>query len=328
MLITMKDIAKEAGVAVSAVSYAINGNGSVSEEKKRRILDLVEKYNYKPNAVARNLKQRKTRLIGLLSNLQSLGADRKIVASISDECSRRNYNLLLFNTTDNSKQAIDLLASHQVEGVIYIDDRTEVLIDDFSSDIPIVLAYCNNEANKEFCITPNDVQGGYIATQHLIEKGHRRIGCITGNEGWKATNDRLEGYKKALVENEITADTGIIATGHFFSMEHNYQVSRALLTIKNKPAAIFCFSDAIAISVYNAALDLGLKIPEDIAVVGFDNEAYTRYVRPPMTTVAMPLKEIGVVAVETLFSRINNTYSGHNSAHNLNCELIVRQSSG
>ena len=211
----MKDLAKEAGVAVSAVSYAINGTGSVGEEKKKKILNLVEKYDYRPNVVARNLKQRKTRLIGLLSNLQSLGPDRTIIASISDECAKRNYNVLQFNKTNNMKQAVEVLRSNQVEGIIYVDDRTEVLLDDYSCNIPIVYAYCHNEVNKELNITPNDVQGGYIATKHLIEKKHKRIGCITGNERWKATDDRLEGYKKAIAEYGIPFDTDIISTGDF-----------------------------------------------------------------------------------------------------------------
>ena len=323
---TMKDIAKEAGVAVSAVSYAINGTGSVSEEKKKKILDLVGKYNFRPNVVARNLKQRKTRLIGLLSNLQSLGPDRRIIASISDECARRNYNVLQSNKKNNIKQAIDILRSNQVEGIIYVDDRTEVLIDDCPGDIPIVFAYCYNEASKEFNITPDDVQGGYIATKHLIDKSHKRIGCITGNEGWKATDDRLAGYKKAITEKGISIDTDIIVTGDFLSMANNFRAAMELLTMETRPTAVFCFCDTIAISVYNAAYELGLKIPEDIAVVGFDNEPFTQYVRPMMTTVAMPLKEIGVEAVELLFSRIDNTYSRDGSPHNLNCELIVRES--
>lgn len=327
MSITMKDIAKEAGVAVSAVSYAINGTGSVSEEKKKRILDLVGKHDYRPNVIARNLKQRKTRIIGILSNLQSLGPDRIIIASISDECTRRNYNVLQFNKTNNIKQTIDILRSNQVEGIIYVDDRTEVLADNCSSDIPIVFAYCHNEVNKEFDITPNDVQGGYIATRHLIEKKHRRVGCITGNEGWQATEDRLKGYKKAIAENGIPFDADIIVTGDFLNKDNNYQAALQLLSMKKRPTAVFCFCDAIAISVYNAAYELGMSIPEDVAVVGFDNEPFTQYVRPPITTVSMPLKEIGVEAVEVLFSRIDNSYTRQNNPHNLNCELIVRGSS-
>lgn len=324
---TIKDIAKEAGVSISTVSYVINDSGPVGDEKKKLILELVEKYKFQPNRIAKSLKEKKTRTIGILTDLTRFDIGKQIIIGISEMCKQRNYNVLMSNQMEDLKKSFDILVSSQVEGIIYLDYRVEEFAVEFDVDIPMVFAYCYNSSFQSSCVIPDDVQGGYIATNHLIERGHKRIGCITGYVNWKATNDRIKGYQTALNEKELYIDPTLIRVGDYRDMEKNYKIAYELLSSEDRPTAIFALNDVIAAGVYNAAYDLGFRIPQDVAVVGFDNRDFANYIRPSLTTVSMPLMDIGKNSCEILFDKIGGKFNGDKNTKPLTCNLVVRHSS-
>lgn len=325
-MVTIKDIAREAGVSVSAVSYALNNSGAVSEEKRKQILALAHKYNYTPNKAAQSLKKQRTKTIGVITNLSRFEMGRMIVNGIAGRCVSEQYNLLLVNELGDINASIEVLLGNQVEGIIYVNNIVEEFPQQFELNIPIVYAYCYKK-NGNPCVVPDDVQGGYAATKYLLQLGHTRIGCLTGPADWKATNDRLLGYQKALNESDIYFDVSLVKAGDWGNLEWNKQCAVDLLTQECRPTAIFAFNDVIAASVYHAARQLNLNIPADLSVIGYDNRNFAQYLLPTLTTVMIPFEQIGKTAADLLFTKINAPQSKLPNIRYIDCETIERDSS-
>jgi LacI family transcriptional regulator len=328
--VTMKDIARKAHVAVSAVSYALNNNGSVSEEKKNRILALVKRYGYRPDRVARSLKTRTTRTVGVMTDLRHFGLRARILEGISREAAARGYSIVLIDDTGDHEKAMEILVGDRVSGIVYLSYKPEEFNKSYALDVPIVFAYCYDAAYHDSCVVHDDVQGGYIISRHLVELGHRPIAAITGPRSWKPVQDMMKGYRRALREAGIAFDPTLVVQGDYEDRELNDRAARTLLSRSPRPRAVFAFADLIAVSVYGAAHELGLAIPEDVAVGGHGDREYAEYLIPKLTTVAMPLHEIGRRAGELLFRKIEGEAVAAEPTPSapLECRLIVRGSCG
>ena len=325
-MVTMRDIAREARVSVSAVSYAINNTGSVGAEKRRRILEVVRRHRYRPNSAARKLKAQITRTIGVLTDLRRLRLRAQILEAASREIDLRGYSTLLINDTGDHEKAIHVLAAERVEGIIYLSYTTEEFARVFDINVPIVFAFCHDKAYGDASVFPDDAQGGYVATRHLLELGHRRGGVITGQKTWKAVKDRLRGYRRALRERGIPVDRELVVASEFDNPTGNLEAARRLLSKSERPSAVFAFADPIAVSVYEVARDLGLRIPQDVAVVGYNDYDYCEFLSPTLTSVAIPVESIGRIAARKLFRRIDGEHAEKDPPHALKNRLVVRQS--
>ena len=327
-MLTMKDIAREAGVSVSAVSYAINGTGSVSLEKKKRVLEIVEKYNYHPNKLARDLKTQVTKTIGVMVDLNQLKLRAKILEAVSHIVTFHGHNMLLVNDTGNHDHAMEILVSARVSGIIYLSYTTKEFVKVFDLDIPIVFAFCYDKSYENASVYPDDVYGGYLATRHLLEQHQTQVATITGSRTLKAVKDRINGYRKAFREFSVVVDPRFIVEGSFDDEARNVVVCRELLDCDSPPRAIFAQSDRIAVSVYTVARELGLRIPHDLSVVGYNDEEYCSYIWPSLSSVSVPVQKIGQNAAEILFSKIEaSTAHEYEFSTKIRGDLIVRGSS-
>jgi LacI family transcriptional regulator len=334
----IEDIAQMAGVSRGTVSRVLNNHPSVSEGTRQKVVDVIEKLNYRPNYSARHMRTDSSNLVGF-----GLITDEVITTPYAVDMIRgaqealwmRGKVMLVVNAgydTELTEASLEALLERRVEGIIYAAMyHRPVELPPSTSQVPIVLTNCF-AADRSFpSVVPDEVSGGYTATRHLLERGHRRIGFINlGDTGrdvpppLPASNGRLEGYKRALAEYDVPFDPTLY---HYTNQtpECNYRLTIELMQLPDPPTAIFCGNDRTALGSYGALSELGLRIPGDVAVVGFDNfKDIADGLWPPLTTVQLPHYEMGKWAVEYLLS-------GHGFQHEpvqqlIDCPLVARES--
>lgn len=314
----IKDIAKKANVSTATVSYVLNGTRNVSPKTRERVLKVIEELNYTPNDVAKSLKSQKTNIIGVIAEDVTVFNVPEIIDGINDYADRHDMHILLtnirlhkrvghnFGEVDAYKKyvtdAVTDLVSKQVEGIIYIGvhprDVTG-LID--TKGKPIVYTYCYTES--DISIQYNDEQASYDAMKYLIDHGHRRIAIISGLMDSLPSRLRFNGYYKAITEFELPFDPQMIKVGDW-GLESGYLMTKELLELPQLPTAILIMNDLMAVGAMRAIHEAGLRIPEDISIVGFDNREFSDYVNPRITTMDLPLHQMGYTAMEALMSII------------------------
>lgn len=255
-----------------------------------------------------------------------------MILGAQEEAARHGLVLLLINTggrPDLERQGIDLLLQRQVEGVLYAAMYHRVAaVPERLLQVPTVLLDARTEDDSLPHVVPDEVQGGYTAVRELLAHGHRRIGFLTNVDDIPATRGRLEGYRAALAEAGVPEDPSLIVAG-MSDAQGGYHVARQLLERADRPTGLFCFNDRMAMGAYRAAADLGLSIPRDVSVVGFDDQVLiSEGVHPQLTTVALPHYAMGVRAVSLLLGLIDpsvegTTPTGHQT---LPCPLVARAS--
>ncbi len=311
-MVTIKDIADACGVSVATVSNIINGKGKFSDETKQKVLSYARKMRYKPNAVARNLKMKRTHSIGVIVEDMTIFSIPDIVDGITDYCDQMDYQILLVNLRlfkrfndsyynkdfyyEEVRDAIHSLIYKQVDGMIYVTAHERVLncIPE-GVEIPTVMAYGYTNSKQIPSVVVDDVDGGYRVAQGLIEKGHRKIGVITGKSDSLHAQARLLGVQKALYEHAIPFIPERIKTGNW-ERSSGYELTDSLL--KQGVTAIFCMNDLMAGGVYDRLIEKGIKIgsPGGISVIGYDDRQTSEYYRPSLTTVRLPLHDVGYVS--------------------------------
>ncbi|OOF83536.1 transcriptional repressor PurR [Rodentibacter ratti] len=306
---TMKDIARLAKVSTSTVSHVINGSRFVSEEIRGKVMRVVAELNYTPSAVARSLKVKETKTIGLLVTATNNPFFAEVMAGVEQYCQQHQYNLIIATTGGDAKrlrQNLQTLLHKQVDGLLLMCGDSRFNADtELAISVPLVIMdWWFKELNADK-ILENSTFGGYLATKTLIEAGHQNIGIITGNLKKSVAKNRLEGYKKALAEAEIPLNNDWIIESHF-DFEGGIIGMQKLLATPHRPTAVFCCSDAIAVGAYQVLQQQGLRIPEDISVIGYDDIELSRYLYPPLSTINQPKAELGKLAVELLLQRIKN----------------------
>lgn len=340
-MVTIKTIAEQAGVSIATVSYVLNKSGNVSQETTDKVLQVVKALDYKPNKVARSLKVNRTQTIGIIAEDITVFNTPDIIDQINHYAEENGYyvllnNLRIYKRTHNNfedvekymteiKGVIDVLLSHRVEGIIYIGCHSREIkniLDEVK--IPIVFAYCFSNAQNAYSIINDEEYGGYQATQYLIDKGHQSIGVITGLINSIITQDRLKGYQKAVMDHDLIFNPTQIKIGDW-TYESGYRLGKELLMEVNKPTAIFVMNDIMAGGVMDAAKSLNLKVPEDVSIIGFDNRECSFFYTPRLTTVSLPLEEMGREAANSLITLINKKKMDKKILK-LKCKLVERES--
>ena len=332
-----KDIAKLAGVSRTTVSFVLNNRTDVkiSEATRKKVLNAAKELDYYPHAIATSLVKNKTKTIGLIlcQKLESVFSDAflpRVLLGVSTVAQEKGYRILLHYVEDISKKDAyyPMVREKRIDGMILSGPRSddEELFRLREEDFPIVLMGQIKEDNFSYSDIDN-VKAAKKAVQHLISHGHKRIAMITNAPlNYTASASRLSGYKSALEENSITYDEELIGIGDF-TPQSGFKEMQKLLSLKKLPTAIFVASDVVAFGSMDAIKKVGLRIPQNMALVGFDNVNLSEYVDPPLTTVNLPGFEIGKNAANLLIDNIENN-KNNNKKIILETHLVIRKSCG
>lgn len=327
---TMKEVAERAGVSLTTVSHVINNTRFVSEGVTLRVKAAMQELDYRPNELARSLRRGQTNTIGLILPDSSNPYFAEIGQAIESYAFDSGYSVILGNTAGEIKKEdhyITVLITKQVAGIIFVatGDRTASVKELLAQNFPVVLVDRDLDDIQVDAVLLDNHQCGYIATKHLIELGHECIGLITGPFHLTPSADRIIGYKDALAEANLKCDDQLIIKGNFHP-KSGYEAANMLLTLPNRPTAIFAVNDLMAMGVIRAAAEHGLKVPDDLAIVGFDDIELASYTIPPLTTISQPINEMGQIAVELLTERIDQPDLEPRRII-INGELVVRGTS-
>ena len=330
---TIKDIAKMAGVTHSTVSRVINKNPSISKKTVTKIHQIMRKLRYQPNLIARGLVTNKTRAFALI--VPELNPHvLLILKGVVDTCRRFNYGLMLFSTeywTDENISLPEVSKNWLVDGiliynVIYKDTIAGAIRELLKEKTPFVFINKYLGTKKVNTVSVDNQDAVHTAMEYLVSQGHRRIGLINGGMLSVDGVERFEAYKDALNRLGLLYDDAIIGYGNF-SDENAYHETKRILNSPKNPTAFFCSSDLMATGAIRAIQEKGLKVPEDISIVGFDDWEPARYFRPSLTTMKPPLTDIGHHAINMLIRMIEGSHKTIEEI-SLKAGLIIRDSSG
>jgi LacI family transcriptional regulator len=278
---SMNDVAQRAGVSQTTVSFVVNNveGANIPPETQQKVRDAIKELGYRPNAIARGLRSNRTHTIGFISDEVATTPYAGQMIQGAQEAGWQQENLLLLVNigadAEMEQAAVEMLLDRQVEGIIYAAMfHRPVSPPAIIREVPTVLLDCFVEDRSLPSVVPDEVQGGFTATETLIRAGHRRIGFINNSDDIPATHGRLAGYQQALAAHNLPFDPSLVrtATAKGFSHYESYAATLSVMDQPHPPSAIFCFNDRMAVDTYYALRHLGLSIPEDIAVIGFDNQ--------------------------------------------------------
>ena len=327
---TIKEVARKARVSVATVSRVLNNSPLVKADTRRKVLKIVKELEYFPNVFARGLSKNKTEIIGLVVPpspfLFSAYFFNEILRGVEFTVSRNNYKLLLnVDQSGFEKNGVaTLFDQRQVDGVIIVAMPLDALAKTGLKDKKFPLVLIGTHAPKFNCVYADNINGAFSATRHLIDLGHRRIAIINGVMNGSDGQERFRGYKKALLRNNIEYRQELVGVGNF-RQEDAYKSMKDLLHLKPLPTAVFIANDLMAIGAMKAVREKGLRVPNDVSIVGFDDIDLATFVDPPLTTIRQPMFDIGRVAVENLITLIDKKESKH-TQRVLKTKLIIRES--
>ncbi len=343
MTATIIDVAKRAGVSTRTVSRVVNQQGEITEETRARVQAVIDELGYRPNILARSLVSQRSNMLGVVTWGLDYYAPSRIVVGIEQRASELGYSLflqLISHPTDaGAEKILNTLADHRVDGIIWaipeVGGNHEwiqgIPLDNFP---PII--FLNTRPQSTFdSIAVDNRKGAELATQHLIEQGCQHIGLIKGPQDWWEAEERFAGWQAALTQagREISPRSVVEAE---WSVELGQQAMQRLLAQAPELDGVFASSDDIALGALTAARPAGRRIPQDLALVGFDNIPQSAYFQPPLTTIDQPLSRTGRAAVDLLLERIGErrsqkgraAASASPKAMQLEPRLVVRASSG
>lgn len=309
MDINIIEIARRAGVSTATVSRALNNNGPVREETRQKILQIARELNYKPNPIARSLSRKQTDTIGVI--LPELVDEffMEIIRGIDETAYRANRYVMLssFHSQRNIVETLlEFMSSGRVDGVILMAPQMQTDLASLlaKSKKPVVLLNVNNTVPDAVCFNIDNYHGAFSITKHLIDHGYQRIGMILGPEGNCDAEERFRGFSDALSKHNLPMENSLIVQGDFAAKSGYYGFGR-LLNQEQKPDAIFAANDMMAVGCFEAAKNSNIKIPNEVAVVGFDDIYLGRLLSPQLTTVHVPISELGSKAIRYLLRMIN-----------------------
>ncbi|WP_313799502.1 catabolite control protein A [Cytobacillus sp.] len=310
MNVTIYDVAREANVSMATVSRVVNGNPNVKPATRKKVLEVIDKLGYRPNAVARGLASKKTTTVGVIIPDISSTFFAELARGIEDIATMYKYNIILSNSDQNLDKELHLLNTmlgKQVDGIVFMGGNiTSELVEEFEkSSVPIVLAGSIEESEKIPSVNIDYEQATYDAIHSFIEKGHKEIAIAIGPLVEPINREKkLAGYKRALAEAGIQFKEDFVVEGDY-TYDSGIEVIEKLLEQSTKPTAIFSGSDEMALGVVHGAEDRGYNIPDDFEVISSDNTRLSLMVRPQLTTVVQPLYDIGAVAMRLLTKLMN-----------------------
>ncbi|QOV64136.1 ribose operon transcriptional repressor RbsR [Kosakonia pseudosacchari] len=306
---TMKDVARLAGVSTSTVSHVINKDRFVSEAIREKVETAIKTLNYAPSAIARSLKINQTRTIGMLITASTNPFYSELVRGVERSCFERGYSLVLCNTEGDEQRMnrnLETLMQKRVDGLLLLCTEThqpsQEIMQRYPSIPTVMMDWAPFDGDSDL-IQDNSLLGGDMATQYLIGKGHTRIACITGPLDKTPARLRLEGYREAMARAGLVIREGDEIESDF-EFGGGFDAMQTLLAMNERPQAVFIGNDAMAVGAYQALYQAGLKIPQDMAIVGYDDIELARYMTPPLTTIHQPKDELGELAIDVLIHRI------------------------
>jgi LacI family transcriptional regulator len=329
---TMGDVARLAGVSPTTVSFVLNevAGSSIPESTRRRVRASARELRYRPNATARLLRTDRSHTIGFVTDeIASTPFAGDVIKGAQEAAWEAGKLLTIVNTGENrgiEESAVGMMLERRVEGIIHaaMYHRTVRPPAD-SREVPTVLLNCYSEDGSWPSVVPDEISGGRTATDALLSRGHERVGFINLRPGLPAATGRLQGYKLALETRGLPFDDSLVWNGEG-TARSGYRLAAELLRAQDPPTAIFCGNDPTAMGTYEALKELGLRIPEDVAVVGFDNqELIAAQLRPGLSTVALPHYEMGRWAVEYLIDRAAHGETAP-TRHTIACPYVGRES--
>lgn len=336
MTATIKDVALRAGVSPSTVSRVISNHPRISEKTKREVRQAMEELGYHPNMLARSLAKKSAGAIGVLipSTTEEFFMNPffpELLRGISEVAKREGYDLLL-STSDTGKEDVRTLTrmihGKRVDGVLLLSTRMQDPLMQVLKENPFPVTLIGRpQEDTPICWVNNDnVAAAYHATRHLIDLGHQRIGFLGADESLLVTRDRLQGYHQALDEAGIPADRRLMFASTFME-QGGYMGMMRLLALPDRPTAVVASDDLLAFGAMRAAAELGYRIPEDVAVVGFNNVRLTEMSNPSLTSVDVRIYELGTAAAQLLIEQVRDTEVTGKSVI-VPTELVVRHSCG
>lgn len=334
MKITIADIAKKAQVSKMTVSRVLNGKGYVSREKVEKVNNIIKDSGYQPNLLARSLASKRTMFLGIIiPKIQHMFMDNyiaQIISGVTDVSMQKKYGIMLCPVDPGSDQNgmgyLNLARGRMLDGIILLktkfnDANIPILAE---SEFPFVLVNHKNYSQNVNFVDSRNIEGAKMAMEYLYQKGHRKVAFIAGSLDETNAKDRLKGYQESIKEFKFENRDEWVVDGDF-DQEKAYLAAGKLLNLSEKPTAIFCSDDYMALGVMKRVKEFGLSIPDDIAVIGFDDIEIGAYVKPALTTIRQPLYKLGKTAAEVLLDIINNDLQ--TPVHKLlDVELVRRDS--
>jgi len=329
-LVTIKDVARAAGVSVATVSRVWNEAAFVSPETRRRVAEVASRLGYSPHGAARSLITRTTYALGVL--LPDLYGEffSEIIRGIDHTAQANGYHILVSSSHDSKDEIDAALRSMRgrVDGMIIMspDPEARRTLHALQGNFPVVLLNGGAESNEFDTITIENHEGARQMTRHLISRGHRRIAMISGPHRNYDATERLRGYKTALAESGIELDESLIVQGDFSELS-GHRAVKQLLDLESRPTAIFAANDSMAIGALSALRENHVHVPDDMAVAGFDDIPLARYMNPPLSTVHVDISQLGERAAALLLSSLQNDNRSHEQLQ-LSTTLVIRASCG
>lgn len=331
--VTIRDVAAAARVSYQTVSRVINNKPDVAEETRRRVLQAIEELGYRPSAVARSLVSKKTHTLGLITADFSDFFFTQVIIGAEVEARRSGYFFLLGSTERNptdEPEYLRLLTERQVDGILFArpstEENNEHLVSLIHKGVPLVTTAYYIPGVELAVVDVDNVGGGLQATNCLIQAGRRRIGMITGPASWKSVDDRAQGYRLALERAGIEFDEAFVTEGDW-SLQSGYEAMNHLLSQTPELTALFVQNDWMAIGAMKALREAGRQLPDDMAVVGYDDLPVAAYTDPPLTTIHQSMQKVGETATRMLIELIENPNAEKKTVL-LKTELVRRGSCG
>ncbi|MFB0505122.1 MAG: LacI family DNA-binding transcriptional regulator [Thermodesulfobacteriota bacterium] len=332
---TIKDIASYAGVSIGTASKVLNNRGNVSEDLRFRVQAVIEKLNYRPSALARGMKIKRTHTIGLIIPKIINTFYVKVIELVEKEVHNRNYTLILGNTEEDLEREISCLQTFsdmRVDGLILAsagrtqEGRIQQEISSYRElNIPVVLIVRRLPNTDLDTIELENREGAYQATRYLIQNGHRRIGMISSSINTSAGPERVEGYMKALEEFRIPYDRELVHMGGL-TLDSGYIITNTLLGLPNPPSAMFVGTNFQLLGTLRSLKEKHITVPEDISLICFDDTEWSSFADPPLTVIEPYSEDLCKIAAELLFDRIDGAYSGEGRHRVIPTKLVVRES--
>ncbi|SEQ52624.1 LacI family transcriptional regulator [Devosia sp. YR412] len=328
---TIRDVAAQAGVSIGTASKALNGNGRLKQETRDKVVAAADALGFRPNAMAQSLHRAKSMTVGILSTDSFGRFTFPIVEALEERLAEHGIAIFMCNATDDparEKQHLDQLLGKRIDGLLVtarrMDMRPPIAVP--GKSMPVIYVFSQAEDPDALCLIPDDYGGAVLGVQHLVDIGRQRIAHIAGPTRFEAVTLRQQGYLDTLSKAGLKPVASHTLNGQWSELWGRDAVATLFDGKAEKPDALFCDNDQIARGATDALRELGLSVPNDVAVVGFDNwDVMALAARPPLTSVDMNLRELGRVAGDRLIAMIAGERL--KGVERLNCSLVVRQSS-
>ncbi|HSR31624.1 MAG TPA: LacI family DNA-binding transcriptional regulator [Anaerolineae bacterium] len=336
MPVSIKDIAQAANVTPGTVSRALRDSPRVHPETKERIQRLAKELGYTPDAQARSLVMGQTQTIGVVVTTLTDPFIGSVVQTIESTAHDHGYAVILASSADIPEREIaaaEMLQSRRVDGVIVTSSRVGALYQERLEQLRVPIVLINSLAGQSgrciFSIGVDNRHGGYLAANHLIQKGHRRIAYVASPPDRSDSVERSAGYRDALADAGLEFDASLVVQGTGRA-DGGKSTVPLLLSLDDPPTAVFCYNDMTAVGVIDSAWTAGLSLPQDLAIVGFDDIDFAQFTYPPLTTIAQPIARLGQGAVEMVLALLSDDDAGERAVADTRVrgKLVVRASSG